>query len=44
MAFIANFIGIDKYADQDIRELTGAKRDATALWALFCFRGQVLIF
>jgi len=28
------FIGIDKYADGTIRELTGAARDATALWAL----------
>jgi replicative superfamily II helicase len=30
----AAFIGIDKYADPTIRELTGAGRDATALWAL----------
>jgi helicase len=30
----ATFIGIDKYADSTIRELTGAARDATALWAL----------
>jgi len=36
MSFVANFIGINKYADQGIRELTGAVRDATALWALFC--------
>src|SRR5439155_1390949 len=35
MSLIANFIGIDKYADQHIRDLTGARRDATALWALF---------
>ncbi len=30
----AAFIGVDKYADTTIRELTGAARDATALWAL----------
>jgi helicase len=30
----ATFIGIDKYADNGIRELTGAARDAKALWAL----------
>jgi helicase len=30
----AAFIGIDKYADATVRELTGAARDATALWAL----------
>jgi len=30
----ATFIGIDKYADNTVRELTGAARDATALWAL----------
>jgi replicative superfamily II helicase len=30
----AAFIGIDKYADSTVRELTGAARDATALWAL----------
>lgn len=30
----ATFIGIDKYADSTVRELTGAARDATALWAL----------
>src|SRR5688500_2826219 len=33
--FRAAFIGIDKYNDADIRELTGARRDARALWALF---------
>jgi replicative superfamily II helicase len=36
MSFVANFIGINKYANQNIRELTCALRDATALWALFC--------
>jgi helicase len=30
----ATFIGIDKYTDSTVRELTGAVRDATALWAL----------
>jgi len=35
MAIIASFIGINKYADPDIRDLAGARRDATALWALF---------
>ena len=30
----AAFIGINKHADPTIRELTGAARDATALWAL----------
>ena len=35
MAIIANFIGIDKYLDPNIRDLTGARKDATALWALF---------
>ncbi|MFH1283796.1 MAG: DEAD/DEAH box helicase [bacterium] len=35
MSFIGTFIGIDKHADQNIKELTGARRDALALWALF---------
>jgi helicase len=35
MAYYAGFIGIDRYNDPRIRDLTGAKRDATALWALF---------
>lgn len=35
MAIIANFIGINKYRDRDVRDLAGARRDATALWALF---------
>jgi replicative superfamily II helicase len=30
----ALFIGIDRHADDEIRELVGASRDATALWAL----------
>lgn len=36
MSIFASFIGIDKYRDQNVRDLAGAKRDATALWALFC--------
>jgi helicase len=35
MAIRATFIGINKYLDPNIRELTGARRDATALFALF---------
>jgi helicase len=35
MAILANFIGVDKHLDPKIRDLTGARRDATALWALF---------
>jgi helicase len=35
MAILANFIGIDKHHDPKIRDLAGARRDATALWALF---------
>ena len=35
MAFHGVFIGIDKYGDPRAQELTAAKRDATALWALF---------
>lgn len=30
----ALFVGIDRHADDEIRELVGASRDATALWAL----------
>ncbi len=32
----AGFIGIDKHQDPQIRDLTGAARDAKAIWALFC--------
>ena len=32
----AAFIGIDKHIDLRIRDLIGARRDAMALWALFC--------
>lgn len=35
MALLARFIGIDRYQDPGIRDLTGAARDARALWALF---------
>ena len=35
MALKAIFIGINKYEDEEIPELNGARRDATALWALF---------
>jgi helicase len=35
MAILANFIGINNHLDPKIRDLTGARRDATALWALF---------
>jgi replicative superfamily II helicase len=35
VAVLATFIGINKYADAQIRDLGGARRDATALWALF---------
>ncbi|MCE7888109.1 MAG: DEAD/DEAH box helicase [Sorangiineae bacterium PRO1] len=35
MKLRAAFIGVDRHRDARIRELGGAKRDATALWALF---------
>ena len=35
MALRAVFIGINKYRDPRIHELTGATKDAIALWALF---------
>jgi len=35
MALLTAFIGIDKHADTGIPDLSGARRDATALWALF---------
>jgi len=35
MTLIAKYIGIDKYQDSKIRDLTGATRDATALFTLF---------
>ncbi|UQO35314.1 caspase family protein [Burkholderia cepacia] len=35
MAIKAIFVGINKHVDPTIPELGGARRDATALWALF---------
>ncbi|OQP64757.1 hypothetical protein A3860_18535 [Niastella vici] len=35
MAIIGRFIGVDRYQDPAIRDLTGARNDALALWALF---------
>lgn len=35
MAIKAIFVGINKHVDASIPELNGARRDATALWALF---------
>jgi len=35
MAIRAVFVGINKHLDTTIPELSGARRDATALWALF---------
>ncbi len=35
MAIKSCFIGIDKYLDPGIRDLTGAVKDATVLWSLF---------
>lgn len=35
MALYSAFIGVDKHRDLNGRDLTGARRDATALWALF---------
>ena len=35
MAIRASFIGVNAYTDPNIRDLAGAARDATALWALF---------
>lgn len=35
MAIKAIFVGINKHLDAAIPELSGARRDATALWALF---------
>ena len=35
MAVKGLFVGIDKHQDKQIPELSGARRDATALWALF---------
>lgn len=35
MALLSGFIGVDRHSDSQIRDLTGARRDAIALWALF---------
>lgn len=35
MATSAVFVGVNKHLDPTIPELGGARRDATALWALF---------
>lgn len=35
MAILAAFIGIDRHVAPDIRDLSGARRDARALWCLF---------
>lgn len=35
MAVLACFIGIDRFLDPKVRDLTGARRDALGLWALF---------
>jgi helicase len=35
MGFLATFVGVGKYSDPDIRDLTGCARDAIALHALF---------
>lgn len=35
MSFLSTFIGIDRYDDENIRDLSGCRRDALALWALF---------
>ena len=35
MSILAGFIGIDRHDDPNIRDLSGAARDATALWAMF---------
>lgn len=35
MTIRATFVGVNKHQDSNIPELNGARRDATALWALF---------
>ena len=35
MAIIGRFIGVGKYIDSSAQELPGARKDATAMWALF---------
>jgi uncharacterized caspase-like protein len=36
MSLIARCVGIDRHQDDRIPDLAGARRDATALWALIC--------
>lgn len=48
MAIKGVFVGVNKHADQEIPELTGATKDARALWALFSdtiggFSGRLLL-
>ncbi|WDH32691.1 caspase family protein [Pseudomonas chlororaphis] len=48
MTIKAVFVGINKHFDASIPELGGARRDATALWALFTdtvqgLSGQLLV-
>ena len=35
MAVLACFVGIDRFLDPKVRDLTGARRDALGLWSLF---------
>lgn len=35
MALYSAFIGVHEHRDLNVRDLTGARRDATTLWALF---------
>ena len=35
MAYKFLFVGIDRYRDNGIRDLSGAANDAKAMWALF---------
>lgn len=35
MTLLATFVGVNRYADPTVSDLTGATNDATALWALF---------
>jgi uncharacterized caspase-like protein len=43
VAIKAVFVGINKHLDESIPELSGARRDATALWALFTDTVQGLV-
>ncbi|MDZ4021889.1 DEAD/DEAH box helicase [Pseudomonas sichuanensis] len=43
MTIKAIFVGINKHLDPSIPELSGARRDATALWALFTDSVQGLV-